>query len=80
MQSCGNTKGNSMWIEDTWFVRFGEYIGYWPGMATIILTYIVGVAMSFSHYKSWPKRALYIVALTVTMAILWTVLQLVVRY
>lgn len=69
-----------MWIENTWFVRFGEYIGYWPGMATIILTYVIGVVMSSLHYKSWPKRVLYIIALTVSMAILWNVSKLVVLY
>lgn len=69
-----------MWIEDTWFLRFGDYVGYWPGMATIILTYVIGVSMSFLHYKNWPKRSLYIIALTVSMAVIWNVTKLVVLY
>jgi hypothetical protein len=69
-----------MWIEDTWFVRFGEYIGYWPGMATLLLVYVVGVVMAFTHYKSWVKKGLYIIALSVSIAVLWNVTKLVALY
>lgn len=67
-------------IQDTWFIRFGEYIGYWPGMVTLLLVYVIGVVMALLHYKSWVKKCLYIVALTVSIAVLWNVTKLVVLY
>jgi hypothetical protein len=67
-------------IQDTWFIRFGEYIGYWPGMVTLLLVYVIGVVMALLHYKSWVKKGLYIVALTVSIAVLWNVTKLVVLY
>lgn len=69
-----------MWIEDVWFLRFGDYIGYWPGMVAVILAYVIGVVMSCLHYKSWTKRAMYAVALTASMVVLWNALKLVVLY
>ena len=69
-----------MWIEDTWLLRFGDYIGYWPGMVTLLLVYVIGVVMALLHYKSWVKKGLYIVALTVSIAVLWNVTKLVVLY
>lgn len=67
-------------IQDIWFIRFGEYIGYWPGMLALIVAYIVGVVMAVLHYSSWVKRGLYIVALTASITVLWNVLKLVVLY
>jgi hypothetical protein len=67
-------------IQDTWFIRFGDYIGYWPGMVALLLVYVVGVVMALLHYKSWVKKGLYIVALTVSIAVLWNVTKLVVLY
>jgi lipoprotein signal peptidase len=67
-------------IQDTWFIRFGEYIGYWPGMVTLHLVYVIGVVMALLHYKSWVKKGLYIIALTVSIAVLWNVTKLVVLY
>ena len=67
-------------IQDTWFIRFGEYIGYWPGMVTLLLAYIIGVVMALLHYKSWVKKGLYIITLTVSIAVLWNVTKLVVLY
>jgi hypothetical protein len=67
-------------IQDTWFIRFGEYIGYWPGMAALLLIYAVGVVMALLHYKSWVKKGLYVIALTASMVVLWNALKLVVLY
>lgn len=67
-------------IQDIWFVRFGEYIGFWPGMLALVLTYIVGVVMAIMHYKRWAKRGLYIIALTASIVVLWNALKLVVLY
>ena len=67
-------------IQDTWFIRFGEYIGYWPGMAVLLLAYVVGVVMALLHYKSWVKKGLYVIALTASIAVLWNVLKVVVLY
>jgi lipoprotein signal peptidase len=69
-----------MWIENTWFMRIGEYIGYWPGMLLLAVMYVTGVTMALLHYKSWLKKGLYIIALTVSMLVLWNVLELVVLY
>jgi hypothetical protein len=67
-------------IQDTWFIRFGEYIGYWPGMVALLLVYVIGVVMALLHYKSWVKKGLYVIALTASITVLWNVLELVVLY
>lgn len=67
-------------IQDTWFIRFGEYIGFWPGMLVLVLAYAVGVVMAIMHYKRWPKRVLYVIALTASIVVLWNALKLVVLY
>lgn len=69
-----------MWIKDVWFVRFGEYIGYWPGMLVLAVAYVIGVVMAVMHYRSLAKKVLYVLALTVSMSVLWNVLELVVLY
>lgn len=67
-------------MDSMWFFRFGEYISFWPGVVVLLIAYVGGLVAAFSHYRSWAKRGLYLIALTVSMVVLFNVLELVVLY
>lgn len=62
------------------FLRVGEYIAFWPGVVLMGALYVYGVESALSAFGGWVKRTLYVLALTVSMTILFDFLQLVVPY
>lgn len=65
-------------MNDIWFIRVGDYIGFWPGIAALAFAYGLGMTMAFLNYRSWVKRGLYAVGLTASVVVLWNVLELLV--
>lgn len=69
-----------MEFQDLWFVHFSRYVGFWPGMLIMFILYIVALNAAFSVYGSRWVRFAYTVGLTLSMWVVWNILQLVVLY
>lgn len=64
-------------MDNWWIASIGEYVVMWPIALLLLVLYIVGIVMALLHYKSWVKRGLYVIALSVSMSVLASVLQLI---
>ncbi len=64
-------------MDSAWVLGFGEHVFFWPGVVLLLVVYVGGLAAAFSHYRSWIERGLYFVTLTVSMAVLFAILEVI---